>query len=57
LDICLLQGRLKIFTTCARGEIVVDFNTAVYHREFERFLGNVRKLVMKRAAMMMPGPL
>lgn len=47
LDGCLLDGELRVLTPCAEGGLTVKFNTAHYHQHFERFVGNLRKLVMR----------
>jgi hypothetical protein len=44
LDMCLLQGKFKVMTgDSEKAEIVVDFNTANYYKEFEGFVRSVRK--------------
>ena len=43
LDMCLLQGYFKIMTSSKEPEISVEFNTAKYYREFEKFVNQIRK--------------
>lgn len=44
LDICLLQGEFKAVANSSENpEIMVDFNTAIYYAEFERFVETVRQ--------------
>ncbi|CCU80710.1 hypothetical protein HSACCH_02252 [Halanaerobium saccharolyticum subsp. saccharolyticum DSM 6643] len=43
LDMCLLQGYFKIMTSSKEPEISVEFNTAKYYREFEKFVNKIRK--------------
>lgn len=45
LDITLLKGQFKIFTVSSkRPELIVEFNTAEYFKEFEHFINSVRKM-------------
>jgi hypothetical protein len=43
LDMCLLQGYFKVMTSSKEPEISVEFNTAKYYREFEKFVNQIRK--------------
>lgn len=40
---CLLQGYFKVMTSSKEPEISVEFNTAKYYREFEKFVNQIRK--------------
>lgn len=44
LDLCLLNGNFKVITSSSNSpEIVVEFNTANYYQEFEKFVSFIRK--------------
>lgn len=43
LDMCLLQGYFKVMTSSKEAEISIEFNTANYYQEFERFVNSIRK--------------
>ena len=48
LDICVLNGTLSILTTTnTEPSTVISFNTALYFREFENLVGEIRNLVFK----------
>lgn len=43
LDMCLLQGYFKVMTSSKEPEISIEFNTANYYKEFEKFVNHIRK--------------
>jgi len=49
LDICFLQGEFKIVTNSTENaEITIKFNTTRYFQEFENFITNIRKHMIKK---------
>lgn len=48
LDICLLQGEFNVVANSTEDpEILIEFNTGIYHQDFEKFIEIVRKSQIK----------
>jgi hypothetical protein len=56
LDACLLRGELRVFVPGSAESVVVEFNTARCHGEFERLVAAVRREMVGRARRPQAGP-